>query len=191
MKADYELIFQLVILFLGASILPGFGQTVGNGTVITPSSIIIGPSAGQREFAGSSAGANNSFSSEAGVGDYATRHYTNRGETSGIGGSFIGTASPTSESSPAIIVSGPRSSTTPQFRLPNLNSNFGAPISTPALEMYTPAIPASPKLGTLSNPFDPITFRRDYNRTQLEQLPSFSTQPSFIQNSQFDQFGSQ
>ena len=187
MKADYELI--LVTVILGASIMPGMAQTVGNGTVIAPSSIIIGTSAGQREFAGSSAAANNSFSSEAGVGDYATRHYTNRGETSGIGGSFIGTASVTSESSPAVIINSTPRNYVPQFRLPNLDTGFGSVMVSPALNSYTPALPQAPRASSLTNPFDPVEVNHDYTHTGLDELPSFNSQPSFMQRAQFDPFG--
>jgi hypothetical protein len=188
MKTSQLIAAGILAVAIQSSPLLALCQTVGNGTVFAPSGVVIAPSAGQREFSNMSSFSDRSSTSSSGVGDYATRHY-NRGESSGIGGSFIGTASPTSESSPAVIVNVAQRSTTPQFRLPNLNSTFGAPQATPALEMYTPALPTSPKLGTLSNPFQPMTFQRDYSRTQLEDLPSFSTQPSFMQNSQFEQFG--
>ena len=147
-------------------------QTVGNGSSIAPS-------AGQRESYGinvtQSDGAQTAFS---------TRHY-NRGNDSGIGGSFIGTSSPTSESSPALPAPAPIQTSPMQFRLPKLESAFSQATTNPALQPFTPALPSLPRSTALTGPLT-----RPLWQSGIENLPSFNKQPSLLDKMQFGNFDS-
>jgi hypothetical protein len=165
-----------VLLFMVFSISPAHCQTVGNGT-------IIAPAAGARESYGINSPPEIGGSASA----FPTRHY-GRGNNSGIGGSFIGTTSPTSESSPAQAQASYVPAKTVQFHLPKLDSGFNETTSSPALERLTPAMPSMPRSSALNNPIATPSFAGDSNNA-LERLPSFSRQPSAIDKLQFDQFG--
>lgn len=161
---------HLVIFFAALSIVPtkilcctsAFAQTVGNGTVFVPP-------AGAREAYGINAPQENPIT-------YPTRHSLG-GNGSGIGTSFIGTTSPTSESSPATTRPSFVADTTVQFHLPKLDSTFASQSTTPALQTFSPALPRLPGLGINSSPWaDPLIKPNSFQ--PLEELPSFSKKPS-------------
>ncbi len=174
----------LAILILAASAShspnPACGQTVGNGTVIPLS-------AGEREAYGVNSLQQNTAASSAAVGGFATRH-RKRGGDSGIGGSFIGTTSPTSESTPAAVRPVAVPATRQEFHLPRLPSAFSDGIQTnPALRTLSPALPAVPRAGALASPYS--TFSRQTSSIGVEELPSFSRRESPINKMQFSRFG--
>jgi hypothetical protein len=150
-------------------------QTVGNGAVIQPSP-------GERGAYG--------INAEPMVGGYSafpTKHRRIGG--SGIGGSTVGTTSPTSESSPAVVVPEMVQDSLRQFHLPKLDSHFGDTSVSPALTQFTPALPAQPRTRALTNPLSDTSYDAAIRRSPLvEDLPSFSKQPSFVKQMQFDQF---
>jgi len=141
---------------------PAFCQTVGNGTVFASP-------AGARESYGINATPENAIS-------YPTRH-TSGGNGSGIGTSFIGTTSPTSESSPAVSRPAFVADTVQQFHLPKLDSYYSGDPTSPALRTFSPLLPKLPRTSALTdtwtNPFTrPNTFQ------PIEELPSFSRKRS-------------
>jgi len=157
---------------------PSLAQTVGNGSSIAPS-------AGQREAYGI-----NEIQENQSETAFATRHFK-RGNDTGIGGSFIGTTSPTSESSPAQQSPAPQSAAAMQFRLPKLESAFSTAPSNPALQSFTPALPSLPERSALTNPMmRPKLFDSEFSRSGLESLPSFSRRPSLFDKMQFGKFDS-
>lgn len=163
-----------LILLLLIPMRPASCQTVGNGTVMAPS-------AGEREAYGI-----NAAPSAGGSGAFPTHHY--RTQSSGIGGSTVQTTSPTSESSPAQVI--PQfHNTAQQFHLPSLQSNFGQTLGSPALDELTPALPARPRSTALVSPLSTQSFGATYTNNSLENLPSFSRRPSFMNQMQFDRFG--
>jgi hypothetical protein len=165
-----------LILILFMPIRPAGCQTVGNGTVMAPS-------AGEREAYGL-----NSTPLPGGTGAFPTHHY--RSESSGIGGSTVGTTSPTSESSPAVVVPQLVQTSAKQFQLPRLDSSFGESVGSPALVQFTPALPTAPRSNALVSPLSNSAFGSDFsNSHSLENLPSFSRRPSLMHQMQFDQFG--
>jgi hypothetical protein len=139
-------------------------QTVGNGTVFAPP-------AGAREAYGINAGA------ETTTGEFASTHH-HRGNETGIGGSTIGTTSPTSESSPAVLRPSFIPNTVQQFHLPKLDSAYSpqSEMST-ALQMFSPALPSMPRSSALTDPLsNPFTKPNTFQ--PIENLPSFSTRRS-------------
>jgi hypothetical protein len=171
----------LLILALSTNlyIAGAYAQTVGNGTVIPLS-------AGEREPYGVNAGQQNADVTSAAVGGFATRHYK-RGGGSGIGGSFIGTTSPTSESSPAVVRPVAVPATMQQFHLPRLQSAFSETEVNPALKTVSPALPAVPSTGVVASPYS--SFARQTSTIGVEELPSFSRRESPISRMQFSRFG--
>jgi len=167
----------LVALFLLVLANSANGQTVGNGTIIPLS-------AGERESYGVNSVQPNP-SADA-VGGFATRHYK-RGGASGIGGSFIGTTSPTSESSPAAVRPIAAPTTRQEFRLPRLQSSFSLGQTNPALKTVSPALPGLPGSSALTSPFS--TFAGQTSTIGVEELPSFSRRESPISKMQFNRFG--
>ncbi len=158
------------------TIIPVLAQTstVGNGSAIAPSASEL-----------SDFGLNGMQSSSSNA-DYSTRHYRRHNE-SGIGGSFIGTTAPTSESSPALKVSpsSPEISSIKTFRLPKLDSGLINENSNPALESYTPALPSTPARSALVSPITTApSFRADSANLGVENLSSFSNRSSFMNSVQ-------
>ena len=151
-------------------------STVGNGTVILPS-------AGQRESYALNETPQNVGSSST----FATTHY-HRGNFSGIGGSTAGTESVTSESSPASVAAAPQLFAAVEFRLPKLASPYSLNTSSPALESFSPALPHAPGSSALSSPFSNRSFPIPTDDSSLENLPSFSKQPSLNDKMRFDRF---
>lgn len=141
---------------------PVFSQTVGNGTVFAPP-------AGAREAYGVNATQESNIS-------YPTRHSLG-GNGSGIGTSFIGTTSPTSESSPATSRPAFVADTTVQFHLPKLENGFTGGTTNPALQSFNPAMPSLSGAGRTTSPWaDPLIKPNTFQ--PLEELPSFSKKPS-------------
>jgi hypothetical protein len=138
-------------------------QTVGNGAVFAPP-------AGAREAYGINAGA------ETTIGQFASRH-NRRGNETGIGGSTIGTTSPTSESSPAVSRQSFFPNTVQQFHLPKLDSAYSQSDISTALQMFSPALPTMPKSTALTDPLA-NPFARPNTFQPIESLPSFSTRRS-------------
>ncbi len=166
----------LCVLLWLIAVPASLAQAVGNGSSIAPS-------AGERE----AYGVNDPQSSQAETA-FATRHYS-RGNATGIGGSFLGTTSPTSESSPALPA--PTSQPLPrvQFRLPNLDSAF--PAANPALQTFTPALPSLPRNSALTSPVtNPELYSSSFSHSSVEALPSFSKRPSVFDTMQFNKFDS-
>lgn len=167
-----NLLFALIAFCL--TIKPVTGQaTVGNGTTFTPP-------AGAQESYGIR---DNSLTSEP---SFTTRHY-NRSNDLGIGGSFIGTTSPTSESSPAVST---QVATPPvqQFRLPRLDSSFKQVVFSPALQSsVSPALPMSPRSTALESAVK--TSPQSTSTQFVESLPSFNTKQSVTDQIDFNIFG--
>lgn len=160
----FKLQSKLFILLLSLSGLnsPVFSQTVGNGTVFAPP-------AGAREAYGINAPLDNSIS-------YPTRHALG-GNGSGIGTSFIGTTSPTSESSPATSRPAFVADTTTQFHLPRLESGLTGGATNPALESFSTAMPSMSGAARLTSPWaDPLIKPNTFQ--PLDELPSFSKKRS-------------
>ena len=178
MKSAY---FCIVIITYFYSLSHTDAQTVGNGSAIAPS-------AAQRENYGI-----NSPQSLTNQTLFVSRH-NRRGNNSGIGSSFLGTTSPTAEGSPATrpvsVYSVLQSSE--QFRLPKLESAFSQSSFNPALETFSPALPRLPKVSNaLSSPMiNNINFGNQFNSSALENVPSFSKQPSLTEKMQFSSFDS-
>jgi hypothetical protein len=145
--------------------------TVGNGTVFAPSLGESGPY-----------GLNVPAPGMVETG-FLTRH-SRRGSETGIGNSFLQTNSPTSESSPAVEVVSPQAVRTSQIRLPKLESSFGSNYNSPALDVFAPTLPHTPRSAALSAP---TTVQRDfgYQPQQLENLPSFSRRGSVVDQMNF------
>ena len=144
--------------------------TVGNGTVMAPTS-------GELEPYGVKSPEVSSQS------EFSTRHFR-RGNSSGIGGSFLQTTSPTSESSPAVHQIDQQAVRTSQIRLPNLESSVTPNAYSPALDIFTPALPHTPRSSALSAPTaSPAQFNS--NNSGLEDLPSFSRNQSFMDKMKF------
>ncbi|HEY9756096.1 MAG TPA: hypothetical protein V6C97_13095 [Oculatellaceae cyanobacterium] len=168
---------NLLVLFLtvvGCGAMGGAGiaqSTVGNGTVFAPTLGESGPYGLNTPAAGAT---------DTG---FLTRHSRRVAET-GIGNSFLQTTSPTSESSPAVEVVSPQAARTSQIRLPKLESAFGSNFSSPALDVFAPALPHIPQSAALSAP---STAQRDfgYQPQQLESLPSFSRRNSVMDQMNF------
>ncbi len=167
----------LGICFLAWQLLAGSApssaqQTVGNGTVMAPS-------AGQRE----AYDLNNAETS--GQSDFATRHFR-RGTSAGIGGSFLQTTSPTSESSPAMRQIDQQPQTANQIRLPVIQSSFSATTINPALNSFTPALPQAPSSSALIAPSTGAApFGSQRSGGALEELPSFSRKQSLMDQMRF------
>ncbi len=178
MKSYYLSVSILVFI---CCISQGRAQTVGNGSAIAPS-------AGQLGNYGINAAPTTGTQST-----FRTRHYR-RGNNSGIGNSFLGTTSPTSESSPATNpVSVPTAAqSTTQVRLPKLESAFSESTPNPAFESFTPALPHLPgSSSALSSPVTSAkTFGTQSDSAALENLPSFNKQPSLTDKMQFGSFDS-
>lgn len=163
------LVLLLAVGGFGAMGGAGFAQsTVGNGTVFAPTLGESGPYG------------LNSPATDTG---FLTRHSRREAQT-GIGNSFLQTTSPTSESSPAVKVVSPQAARTSQIRLPQLESAFGSNFSSPALDVFAPALPRIPRSAALSAP---STVQRDfgYQPQQLESLPSFSRRNSVMDQMNF------
>jgi len=152
-----------------AQVIQSQSQTVGNGSAIAPS-------AGEQEAFGIT-----SASTEE---DFPSRHMR-RGQQSGIGSSFLQTTSPTSEGSPAAVRLTPAPISSPQFRLPKLQSAFQEFRLTPALDNNTPTFFA----GTTrpSRIFELQTPAFTSTTPQFEEVPSFSKRPAFNDQMQFNQ----
>ncbi len=162
------------------SICSAFSQpsTVSNGSSIAPSS-------GQLENYGL-----NALQSGQTESAFPTRHYRLQG--TGIGSSFIGTTSPTSESTPATKTVNPLPTrvTAPQFRLPKLDSTF-PDINNPAVQTFTPTVPRQPHTSALSSAlYKSTSFDSTPSGLGLETLPSFSSGRSMTDQMQFDSFNS-
>jgi hypothetical protein len=142
---------------------PAHGQTVGNGTVFAPP-------AGARESYGINAPQQTTES-------FPTRH-SSGGNGSGIGSSFIGTTSPTSESSPATSRPAFVADTVIQFHLPKLDSGASTVQAVnPALESFNLSMPRMPGIATRPDPWaDPLTKPNTFQ--PLDELPSFNRKRS-------------
>jgi hypothetical protein len=153
----------ILVLLSSVPLTPVFCQTVGNGTIFTPA-------AGAKEAYGvNSAESGSSIS-------FPTRH-SSGGNGNGIGSSFIGTTSPTSESSPAVARPAFVADTVVQFHLPKLDSTFSQNTSTPALQNFSPSLPSMPRSSALSDPLmNPLV--RPNTFQPLDELPSFSKKRS-------------
>jgi hypothetical protein len=171
--------FVIALTIYLCTIANAYGQSsVGNGSSIAPA-------AGQQ----GNYGINNP--SAVGV-DYRTRHFRRRDNT-GIGSSFLGTTSPTSEGSPALRSVSPATTQTSalQFRLPKLESIFPESNINPALNSFSPALPELPRSSALSSPtMNVSSFRKDFSDSTQETVPSFSRSPSFSDKMQFNSFDS-
>jgi len=153
-------------------------SSVGNGSS-------IGPSAGQLENYGI-----NGLQSVRAESAFPTRHYRLQG--TGIGSSFIGTTSPTSESTPATksVAPLPARVAAPQFRLPKLDSTF-PDTNNPAMQTFTPAVPRQPHTSALSSHvYKSTSFDSNSFGLGLETLPSFASGRSMTDQMQFDSFNS-
>jgi hypothetical protein len=156
------------------------GASVGNGSIISPA-------AGQLE----DYGINGMQPSNLGT-EYSTRHY-HQGNYSGIGGSFLETTSPTSESTPATQSATPTATPTSaiQFHLPKLDSGFSDLNTSPALQSFTSASPALPRASEVNGLMNQSpSFPSDSSHLGLETLPSFNKQSSLIDKLQFSNFDS-
>ncbi len=152
--------------------------SVGNGSSIAPA-------AGQTGNYGINS------PSQAGV-EYRTRHFRRRDNT-GIGSSFIGTTSPTSEGSPALRPATPIAAPTSalQYRLPKLESIFPEANNNPALDTFSPALPQLPRSSALTSPtMNVSSFQREFSTSTQDDLPSFSRVPSLSDKMQFSSFDS-
>jgi hypothetical protein len=157
--------------------LSSLAQTsIGNGSVIAPAPGELQPY-----------GVNGMTTNTEGA--FPTRHFrmTN---SPGIGGSFLETTSPTSESSPAVLIppanSGPVK--TP-YRSPSLERAYTSEAINPALKSISPALPAFPKSSALTNPLtNPPSLSAESSRLGTESLPSFQRQRSILDRMEFDQF---
>lgn len=167
MRFDY--VMAMAIPLFGLSGAPGYCQTVGNGTVFASP-------AGARESYGINATQENAIS-------YPTRH-TPGGSGSGIGTSFIGTTSPTSESSPAVSRPAFVADTVQQFHLPKLDSNYSGDSTTPALQSFSPLLPKLPRTSALTDSWT-NPFTRPNSFQPIEELPSFSRKRSVTDLMQF------
>lgn len=150
--------------------------SVGNGSVIAPAP-------GELQPYGVNGMATNA------TGAFPTRHFrvTN---SPGIGGSFLETTSPTSESSPAIVIPPPTyGQVKTQYRSPSLERAYTSEAINPALKSITPALPAFPKSSALTNPMtSPPSLSAENSRLGAESLPSFQRQRSILDRMDFDQF---
>ncbi len=169
--------YFLIIILCYLIVIPmAAASGVGNGST-------IGPSAGQLENYGI-----NGMQSGGSETGYATRHYY-RGNYSGIGGSFLQTTSPTSESTPAIqpATLSPTSTSAMQFRLPKLDSVY-LDEKSPALQSFTIQSPAiSPSAA--GSPMNEISaFRAGTSNASVEAMPSFNRQQSVMDKMQFSNF---
>lgn len=161
------------------TIIGAFAQSsVGNGSTIAPA-------AGQQGNYGINATTQSRV-------EYPTRHFR-RHDNTGIGSSFIGTTSPTSEGSPALrptsTANAPKSAM--QFHLPKLESIFPEANANPALESFSPALPRNPELSPFTSPLmSRTTSSNDLSSPDLDPLPSFSRNPSMTNKMQLDSFDS-
>lgn len=161
MKKFEAIVFTVFIWLLLTVSTKALSQTVGNGTVFAPA-------AGAKEAYGINAAQDSGIS-------YPTRHSIG-GVGSGIGTSFIGTTSPTSESSPAVSRQSFVADTTKQFHLPKLESIYSGASQNPALQTFNPSMPTMPRstatVDTWVDPFKLNSFQ------PLEELPSFNKKRS-------------
>ncbi len=167
-------------LILCCSEPPAFSQsnTVGNGSS-------IGPSAGELENYGI-----NGLQSTQTRSPFPSRHHRLQG--TGIGNSFIGTTSPTSEGTPAtkLVIPIPPSMITAQSRLPKLDSTF-PDTTNPATQSFTPALPALPRSSALSSPLSrPTSFDSTVSSSGVQNMPSLGGQGSLTDQLRFDSFNS-
>lgn len=172
----------IVIISCLCSIPNAIAQTVGNGSAIAPS-------ASQRE----NYGVNSQPTSSTNQNSFVTRH-NRRGNNPGIGSSFLGTTSPTSEGSPATrpVAGYSAPVQAAQFRLPKLESAFSESSYNPALESFSPAVPTLPRTSSaLNNPLNNSpTFGSQFGSQGIESIPSFNRQPSLTDKMQFNSFDS-
>src|SRR5277367_6780075 len=145
-----------------AQVIQGPRQTVGNGSTISPS-------AGEQEAFG--------IASPSIQDDFPSRHMR-RSQQSGIGSSFLQTTSPTSESSPARVRLTPTPISSPQFRLPKLQSAFQEFRLNPALDNNTPTFLGNTGQSSSSSALQTPTFSS--SPPQFEEVPSFSKRPALI-----------
>ncbi|HEY9733130.1 MAG TPA: hypothetical protein V6C89_14530 [Drouetiella sp.] len=153
----------LLVVSTSCAVVPAFSQTVGNGT-------IFAPPAGAREAYGINSPQDLTV-------NFPTRHSLG-GNGSGIGTSFIGTTSPTSESSPATTRPSFVADTTTQFHLPKLDSDsMTVTLTNPALQSFSSSMPSMSGLNARPNPWaDPLTKPNSFQ--PLEELPSFNKKKS-------------
>jgi hypothetical protein len=150
--------------------------TVGNGSVIAPAPGELQPY-----------GVNGMVTNTEGA--FPTRHFrmTN---SPGIGGSFLQTTSPTSESSPAVVIPSPNSTIVKsEYRSPSLERAYSGQSINPALRQISPALPAFPRSSALTNPLtNPPSLSAESSRLGTESLPSFQRQRFIQDRMEFDQF---
>ncbi len=169
----------IIPLVYWSTIICANGQSsVGNGSSIAPA-------AGQQGNFGINS------PTQGGV-EYRTRHFRRRDNT-GIGSSFIGTTSPTSEGSPALRPTSPATMRTSamRFRLPKLESIFPEANVNPALDSFSPALPQLPEGNVLTSPaINVSSFGHEYSSSDLETTPYSKSTPSLTDKLQFNSFDS-
>jgi hypothetical protein len=172
MKFKMDIAIPILLLFFNRPVLAQ-APTVGNGSAIVPS-------ASRMEKYGI-----NGLQETGAEAIYSTRHYR-RENRSGIGGSFLQTASPTSESSPAMI--SPSASPTLRIhtntiRSANIEPIYSSNINSPALQSFS-ANNMSESRALSSPTASPPSF----SNSQIESLSSFNKRPSALD--QFNNLGS-